>query len=524
MGIGKRQAGVQAARATAVLCLCTGLVLFGVRAGLHSASRSPVRAKQAMVVTDEDHATRVGLEVLKNGGNAVDAAVAVGLALAVTHPPAGNLGGGGFMLIRTAEGESVFFDFRERAPAAASSGMYLDSEGEPTRESVVGYRAVGVPGTVRGLELAWRKYGTKPWNTLVRPATELAEKGFPISYGLAQSLRSAAGKLEPFADSRRIFLHDGKFYEPGDRLIQPELAATLRRIESGGADEFYLGETARLLAADIKRNGGLITLEDLKNYAPLERQPLRGTYRGYEILGAPPPSSGGAGIIQMLNILEGSGYAKHGAGSAATIHYVAEAMRLYFADRAAYFGDPDFVKIPLGRLLSKEYAAERRGLISEAASESAKISGGVRPGYESAETTHYAIVDKARNVVGVTYTLNSLYGSGVTAAGTGVLLNNEMDDFTAVPGRPNQLGLLQSEGNRIEPGKRPLSSMSPTIVVRDGKPVLVVGAAGGPRIISAVLQVILNVIDFKMNVRHNSEDRRIAADRPHHRGYCGQSD
>ena len=465
-----------------------------------AATREPVRTRRAMVVSTEKHATEVGVEVLRKGGNAVDAAVAVGFALAVTHPPAGSLGGGGFMLIRLADGRSTFVDFRERAPAAATRTMYLDPQGKPTDESVLGYRASGVPGSCRGYALALEKYGTWKWSKVVQPAVGLATKGFPVTYEFAKDLRDNT-HLPQFAESKRIFLRNGNYLEQDDVLRQRDLAATLKRIAKKGPDEFYTGETARRIAADMARNGGLITLQDLAGYRAVERQPAKGTYRGYEILGAPPPSSG-SGVIQMLNILEGSGYEKDGPGSAAAIHYVTEAMRRFFADRAEYFGDADFVEIPLERLLSKDYARERRSTIDpERMTPSTEIRAGIHTGRESTETTHFSVVDSQGTAVAVTYTINGWYGSGVTAAGTGIVLNNEMDDFTAKPGEPNMFGLLQSENNAIEPGKRPLSAMSPTIVTRDGKLVLVLGSPGGPTIINTVLQVITNVLDFKMDLQ-----------------------
>lgn len=463
--------------------------------------RQPVRARHAMVVTREPHATEAGLAVLRAGGNAVDAAVATGFALAVTHPAAGNLGGGGFMLIRFADGRATFIDFRERAPAAATRDMYLGADGKPTRDSVEGWRAVAVPGTVRGFEYAARKYGTRPWAELLAPAVRLAREGFPVSWGLAESLRRSQ-LLARFTESRRIFQRDGRYFEPGERLVQPELARTLERIAREGADEFYEGETARRLAAAMRENGGLITLEDLRAYRVVERAPLRGRYRGFEILTAPPPSSGGIGILQMLGLLEGSGFEKHGAGSAASIHWMAEVMRRFFADRSEYLGDPDFVRIPVRGLLDPRYLAERRASIDpERATPSERLAPGRPQGYESAETTHYSIVDSMGNAVAVTYTLNGSYGSGVTAPGLGFLLNNEMDDFAARPGYPNYYGLVQGEANAIAPGKRPLSSMTPTILARDGRLYMVLGSPGGPRIITTVLQVIVNVLDFGMNIR-----------------------
>ena len=482
--------------------LARSVLLALVVAGQAQAFRpQPVYARHAMVVTAERHATEIGVDVLRSGGNAVDAAVAVGLALAVTEPNAGNLGGGGFMLLRLADGRSKFIDFRERAPASASRDMYLDNEGNPTDESLVGYRAAGVPGTVRGLALALNRYGTKTWASMVAPAQRLAVDGFEVTWDLAQSLISSS-RLRRFPESRRIFLNGGSPFHLGDTFRQPDLAATLGRLARVGPDEFYEGETARLIAADMSANGGTISAADLASYAPVERDPVTGTYRGHKVLSAPPPSSGGAGVIQILNILEEFDLASTGAGSAATIHLVAEAMRRFFADRARFFGDTDFVEIPLRGMLSKAYATERRKSIqTDRASPSAAVGQSRPSGYESDETTHYAVVDAEGNAVAVTYTLNGGYGSGVTAKGTGVLLNNEMDDFTAKPGSPNTYGLLQSENNAIEPGKRPLSAMSPTIVLRDGKTRLVLGAQGGPTIITSVTQVLLDVVDFGMNVQ-----------------------
>lgn len=466
-------------------------------------AREPVRARHAMVVTREMHATDAGLAALRSGGNAIDAAVAVGFALAVTHPSAGNLGGGGFMLIRLADGRATFLDFRERAPARASRDMYLDAGGKATEDSVTGYRASGVPGTVRGLAFAHEKFGRKSWAALVNPAIELASKGFRVSFGLAHSLqgKSNSAKLERFAESKRIFLRNGRLYEPDELLVQPELAQTLARIRDAGANDFYTGQTAKLLAADMAEHGGLITLEDLRTYSVVERKPLTGSYRGYSIVTAPPPSSGGVGILQMLRVLEGSGYEKAGAGSAAELHYLAEAMRRYFADRSEYMGDPDFYRVPVARLLDPRYIATLRSSINPArATPSSQTAPGRFLAPESSETTHYSIVDSEGNAAAVTYTLNGSYGSGVTAAKLGFLLNNEMDDFAVKPGAPNMFGLVQGEANAIQPRKTPLSSMAPTMVLRDGKLYLTLGSPGGPTIINTVLQVIVNVLDFKMNV------------------------
>ena len=455
-----------------------------------------------MVVTREAHATEIGLGVLKSGGNAVDAAVAVGFALAVTHSSAGNIGGGGFMLVRMADGRTTFIDFRERAPGAASHDMYLDPAGKATRDSTIGYRASGVPGTVRGFEYAAKKYGSKPWAELVRPAAELAAKGFPLSYVQAASLKNAARTLSQFPESKRIFLRDGNYYEPGETFAQPELARTLERIAQSGAADFYEGETARLLAQDMQEHGGLITLADLKGYKVFERKPLTGTYHGFDIITSPPPSSGGVGILQMLGMLDGTGYEKGGAGSAEVVHYMAEAMRRYFADRSEYLADPDFYKVPLTALLDPAYIRSRRATIDpEKATPSSEVHPAVQIRPEANETTHYSVADAQGNVALVTYTLNGGYGSKVTAKGLGFLLNNEMDDFAPKPGSPNMYGLVQGEANAIQPHKTPLSSMTPTMVLRDGKLYLALGSPGGPTIINTVLEVMVNVMEFHMNVQ-----------------------
>lgn len=454
-----------------------------------------------MVVADEPLAADVGVAVLKSGGNAVDAAVAVGFALAVTHPYAGNLGGGGFMLVRFADGRSTFIDFRERAPEKASRDMYLDAQGNPNQDSVDGWRSAGVPGSVRGFELAQSKYGSQKWDELIAPAIELATKGYVLSYKSAELLRNAHNLSED-PESKRVFQRGGSYYDAGDVFVQPELAATLKRIAASGARGFYEGEIARRLVSEMATHGGLLTLADLQGYRAVERTPLSGSYRGLTILTAPLPSSGGIGILQMLGMLEGSGYGKAGPGAAATIHYTAEVMRRYFADRSQYLGDSDFVKVPVKGLLDPAYIRERRASINpDQATPSDQLNPGKPAGREGTETTHYSIVDASGNAVAVTYTLNNGYGSGVTVPGLGFLLNDEMDDFTAKPNVPNMFGLVQGEANAIEPGKRPLSAMTPTIVVRDGKPFMVLGAPGGPRIITAVLQVLLNVIDFRMNIQ-----------------------
>jgi len=476
---------------------------------LSAIAREPVRARRAMVGAQEPLATEVGVQVLKDGGNAVDAAIAVGFALAVTHPYAGNLGGGGFMLIRFADGRSTFIDFRERAPEKATRNMYLDASGKPTRESLEGWKSSGVPGTVRGFELAHRKYGSRRWADLIKPAAALAAQGVPVSYALAESLKSARN-LSQNPESKRIFHKNGAYWEAGETLTQPELARTLNRIAQNGVNEFYEGETAQKLAEAMARNGCLITLSDLKKYAAVERAPLTGSYRGYGIIAAPPPSSGGVGILQMLGMLENSGYQKSGFGSAAEIQYLAEVMRRYYADRSQYLGDPDFAKLPLKGLLESGYIKRRRDSIDpNRATPSTQILPGQPAGREGGETTHYNVVDAQGNAVAVTYTLNEGYGNGITVPGLGFLLNDEMDDFAAKPGSPNVFGLIQGDANAIQPGKRPLSSMTPTILTRDGKFFMAVGAPGGSRIVSAVLQVILNVVDFGMNAQDAVDAPRI---------------
>jgi gamma-glutamyltranspeptidase/glutathione hydrolase len=486
-------------------CLLAPLVAL---LGLTVQARQPERARHAMVVSGDADATDAGIKILQDGGNAVDAAVAVGFALAVTYPYAGNLGGGGFMLIRFADGRSTLIDFRERAPEKAGRDMYLDAKGNPTRDSVEGWRASGVPGTVRGFELAQKKYGRAKWDSLVAPAIELATKGFPAGYTFVEQLQSAHN-LPNDPESKRIFLKD---LEVGENFAQPDLARTLQRIANSGARDFYEGETARLLTDAMTRHGGLVTTADLKNYKAVERSPLTGKYHHYDIVTAPPPSSGGIGLLQMMGMLEGSGYEKSGAGSAASIHYVAEVMRRFFADRSQYMGDPDFYRVPVAGLLDSAYIRKRRESIDkDRATPSAQVSPGKPAGSEGSETTHYNVVDTEGNAVSVTYTLNDGFGSGVTVPGAGFLLNDEMDDFAAKPGASNMFGLVQGQANTIQPGKRPLSAMTPTILTHDGKFFMAVGAPGGPRIITAVLQVILNVVDFGMNVQD-----AIDAPRFHH--------
>jgi gamma-glutamyltranspeptidase / glutathione hydrolase len=473
------------------------------------AARQPVRARHGMVVAQESIATDVGVSVLQKGGNAVDAAVAVGFALAVTYPFAGNLGGGGYMIVRLADGRSTFIDFRERAPEKASHDMYLDATGNPTRGSIEGWRSPGVPGSVRGFEMALSKYGKRKWSENMAPAIELASKGFPISYALAESLKGSRS-LATSPESKRIFQRDGAFFDVGDTLAQPELARTLQRIAANGANEFYEGETAKRFAEEMAKHGGIISTSDLKNYKAIERTPLQGQYKNYTIITAPPSSSGGIALLEMLGILDGTGYEKGGSGSASAIHWEAEAMRRAYADRNEYVGDPDFVKVPIAGLLDPAYLAKLRASIDpERATPSDAVRPGRPAGTERMETTHYTVIDAEGNAVAVTYTLNGGYGNGITVPGLGFLLNNEMDDFASKPGTPNMFGLVQGEANAIQPGKRPLSSMTPTIVLKDGQLFMTAGAPGGSRISTAVMQVILNVIDFGMNVQDAVDAPRV---------------
>lgn len=481
-----------------------------------AASRQPVRARHGIVAATNQLAARVGIEVLQRGGNAIDAAVAVAFALAVTHPSAGNLGGGGFMMVRLKNGKTTAIDYREMAPAAASRNLYLDQLGNLIRGeggSLLGYRAAGVPGTVRGMELALKKYGSGKlsWSQLIEPAHQLAVQGFPVSHSLADALAKKKPQFELYEDSRKIFLNNGKLYQEGEVFRQPELAATLARLQRNGAREFYEGMTARLIAADMKRHNGLMTLGDLKGYVAKEREPVRGKYRGYEVISMPPPSSGGVVLIEMLNILEGYDLRKMGATSADRYHFMAEAMRRAYADRAEYFGDADFVHVPVSGLIDKNYAKKLRATINpDHASTSAEIRFGQPPGAESGSTTHFTIVDAEGNAVANSYTLNDSYGSKVVAKGTGFLLNNEMDDFSAKPGTANLYGLVQGERNAIAPRKRPLSAMTPTFVLRrDGSLWFAIGTPGGATIINTVLQIITNIIDYDMNLQQAVDAPRI---------------
>lgn len=459
---------------------------------------SPQEAKNGMVVTSEPIATQIGVKILKQGGNAIDAAVAVGFALAVTYPRAGNLGGGGFMLIYSAKtGQVVAIDYRETAPALAHRDMFLNQAGEVDNQlSRFSYLAAGVPGTVAGFALALEKYGSLSLAEVLAPAIQLAEQGFVVSPKLSREFKN----LSP---TPTIFLKpDGSFYEAGEILIQNDLAKTLKSLSKHGVKEFYQGEIAELIVKEMQTHGGLISKTDLANYKAVIRKPIHGSYQGYDIYSMSPPSSGGIHIVQILNMLENDNLAASGHNSAATIHIMTEAMKRAYADRSKYLGDPDFVTIPVEGLTSKSYAAQLRAKFNlSQATPSQEILPGTPPTYESNETTHYSIVDKAGNAVSNTYTLNFSYGSRKVVQGAGFLFNNEMDDFSAKTGIPNAYGLIGGTANAIEPNKRMLSSMSPTIVLKNGKVFLVTGSPGGSRIITTTLQVILNVIEHQMNIQ-----------------------
>ncbi|MEX5511355.1 gamma-glutamyltransferase [Pseudomonas paralactis] len=470
--------------------------------GVQAASQAPVAGENGMVVTAQHLATHVGVDVLKAGGNAVDAAVAVGYALAVVYPAAGNLGGGGFMTVQLADGRKTFLDFREKAPLAATADMYLDKAGNVVEGlSAKGHLAVGVPGTVSGMELALNKYGTLKRAQVIAPAIKLAENGFELEQGDIDLLHTATGEFEKDQDLRGIFLHNGQPLQVGHKLVQKDLAKTLKEISAKGSDGFYKGWVAKALVDSSQAGKGIITQADLDKYKTRELAPIECDYRGYHVVSAPPPSSGGVVICQIMNILEGYPMADLGYHSAQGLHYQIEAMRHAYVDRNSYLGDPDFVKNPIEHLLDKNYATQLRAAIEpQKAGDSQAIKPGVSP-HEGNNTTHYSIVDKWGNAVSVTYTLNDWFGAGVMASKTGVILNDEMDDFTVKVGVPNMYGLVQGEANAIAPGKAPLSSMSPTIVTKDGKAVMVVGTPGGSRIITATLLTILNVIDYKMNIQ-----------------------
>jgi len=479
---------------------------------VEGAAAHPVRARKGMVVSSHHLASQVGLDVLKKGGNAVDAAIATGFALAVTHPGAGNIGGGGFLIARMANGDVRTFNFREKAPAAAHARMFLNDKGEYDQtKHHESWLSVGVPGTVAGFSLAHEKLGKLPMTELIAPSVRLAEEGFPLSWKMADDFKDDAKDFAKYPASAKQFLKGDSFYEPDEIWKQPDLARTLRRIQQQGRDGFYKGETARLLAAAMKESGGLITEADLAAYQAQELPPLRGSYRGYEILAMPPPSSGGTALVEMLNILEGYNLDDSGFGSATHLHLLAEVMRRAFADRARWLGDPDFnADMPIARLTSKEHATNLRKSISLT---HASPSDPVRfaEAYESDETTHYSVIDAEGNAVVVTYTLEAWFGSKIVAPGTGFLLNNEMGDFNPVPGLTDETGKIGTDANLAAPGKRMLSSMTPAIIVKDGKPLLLIGSPGGRTIINTVLQVVVNVLDFRMDV-----GEAIAAPRIHH--------
>jgi gamma-glutamyltranspeptidase / glutathione hydrolase len=482
---------------------------------VNAAWREPVRAKHAIVASQHELASKIGSDVMKKGGNAVDASVAVALALAVVYPEAGNIGGGGFMLMRFKDGKTTAIDYREMAPNAATRDVFVDEKGELIKgegSSTIGYRASGVPGTPAGLEMAFKKYGSGKisWSQLVEPARLLAQNGYVLSFRLANLFKAYKENLLKYPESTRIFLNGGKFYEEGDVFKQPDLAKTLGRIQKFGAKDFYQGATAKLIAEDMSKNNGLITFEDLKNYTAKERTPIQGTYRGFPVISMPPPSSGGIAMLEVLNILEGYDVRKMGYNSAEKYHVLTEAMRRAFADRYEYLGDPDFVKVPVSGLIDKKYADVLRSTIDLAtASKSSDIKPG-EPKKEPMETTHFTVVDQDGNVVTNTYTINDLYGSAVTIKGGGFLMNDEMDDLAARPGKANMFGLVQGEANAVAPGKRPLSSMTPTIVLnKDGSLWFAIGARGGPRILTTSLQIVINMIDHDMNIQAALDAPRI---------------
>jgi gamma-glutamyltranspeptidase/glutathione hydrolase len=494
-------------RYCAALLVCSPVLL---EARMH-----PEHAPHAMVVSVHERASRAGVEIMQAGGNAIDAAVATGFALAVVHPQAGNLGGGGFMLIRMADDTTHFLDFRELAPAAATAGMYLDEKGNVIENaSLVGYKAIGVPGSVAGLVAAEKKYGKLSLARVMAPAIKLASEGYPLAYEDARDFRDE--NLAKFPQSLKLFQRGGKYYESGEIFRQPELAHTLERI-ANNPDDFYRGAMARELAAAVQKGGGLLTADDLARYEVKEREAVRGTYRGYEVISAPPPSSGGIALIEILNILEGYDLAKSGDHSAQGMHLTVEAFRRAFFDRAEFLGDPDFAKIPVAQLIDKKYGAAWRESINPAHTTASKVL--TRPKSfsdleqyaaahpqplnvrEPEHTTHYSIVDTQGNAVAVTTTLNDIFGSRVTADGLGFLLNDEMDDFASKPDVPNAYGLIQGPANVIGPGKRPLSSMTPTIVLKDGKLFLILGSPGGARIISTVANILIGVVDYGLDIQ-----------------------
>ncbi|MEZ5559220.1 MAG: gamma-glutamyltransferase [Pseudomonadales bacterium] len=485
------------------------LVLCAVLACTAYAANEPARAFNGMVVSQNHLASDIGVQVMRDGGSAIDAAVATAFALAVTHPTAGNIGGGGFLVFRPNEGEPVAYDFRETGPAASYPEMWLEDGEYSFQRHHMSHLSVGVPGTVAGLYLAWQDNGRLPWKRLLAPAIELAENGFTVTHGLARSLARALPRLSKYPASLAQFSKNGEPYEPGDLLVQKDLADTLKRIARNGPDGFYKGKTAELIVREMEANGGVITLDDLAGYQARKREPVRGAYRGYEILSMPPPSSGGTTLVEMLNILEGYDIGALGFGSTATLHRMAESMRRAYADRARFLGDPDFNDdMPLDRLRSKVYADELRATINPDKASVSTPDDFTWP-VESDETTHFSVVDKDRNAVSLTYTLEWGYGSGIVVPGAGFLLNNELGDFNAGPGLTNDQGLIGTPANLAGPSKRPLSSMTPTILAKDGQLFMVTGSPGGRTIINTVLQTILNVIDHGMNAQTAVDVGRI---------------
>jgi gamma-glutamyltranspeptidase / glutathione hydrolase len=487
-----------------------GLALCGLCAPVLAASPLELESNDGMVVTAQHVASEVGAAILRQGGNAVDAAVAVGYALAVTHPCCGNLGGGGFMVMRLADGRNIFINFREKAPMAARADMFLDAHGEVAGDkSLDGYLAVGVPGTVMGLETAREKFGTMPRAALIAPSIRLAEDGFLLTRGDVDMLMKGTIKFRGQPNVAAIFLKNGEPFEPGDRLIQRDLAATLRAISDGGTRTFYRGAIAAALVAASRAHGGLLTREDFAAYTVTQSSPVTCPYRGYTVVSAPPPSSGGVTLCEMLQVLAGFPLNTLGFHSSESVHLLTEAMRHAYRDRNSYLGDPAFIDNPVAPLLSAQHAAAIRAQIQpDRATPSATLQGETAVD-EHATTTHYSVVDRSGNAVSVTYTINDDFGAKVIAGNTGFFLNDEMDDFTAKPGVPNYFGLVQGKANAIAPGKRPLSSMTPTIVLKDGRPVLVVGTPGGARIITTVLEIIVNVIDYGMTLQEAVDAPRI---------------
>ncbi len=483
--------------------ICTS-ILFTTVSTAESAAPLPFKDKGTGLVVSTNHiANKIGKDVLNSGGNAFDAAVAVGYALAVTHPAAGNIGGGGFAVIHTASGKNMALDFREVAPSKAHRDMYLDADKNVIKDaSTVGYLAAGVPGTVAGMSELNNKLGTIPLAKLIQPAISVAEKGYLLSERQGQTWKKASVNFKKFESSRKYFLkYNGEPYQEKDLFVQKDLANTLKEIAKYGKDGFYKGKVAKMIADDMKKNGGIITEQDLADYKVVWREPVQGTYRGYELISMAPPSSGGPHLLQILNVMENADIEKMGFGSAASIHVIAEAERQAYADRSLYMGDPSFVKVPVKELTDKEYAKKIFNRIpTNQAISSSEVNPGLGPIHEGNNTTHYSVVDRWGNAIAITYTINDSFGSGAAINGAGFLLNNEMDDFSIKPGVANIYGLVGGDANAIEPGKRPLSSMTPTLLLKDGKLFMVVGSPGGARIITTVLQVISNVVDHKMNI------------------------